>query len=155
MAQMDNMRYWTRLGIYVTRADAEAYVGKVGGTHTYADDDLEEFIPAPSLSPEALSVEVKELFDNPPLQAPEPSDEIKMILNVLEFEGERVSLIKKWIKEDGMEKQDAKDRFQADMDKMVRDALGLPAETDKEIAHREKAAAILAANQNETRDEEE
>jgi hypothetical protein len=144
MAEMDNMRYWPRLGIYVKRADAEAYIGKVGGRHTYADDDLEEFIPAPSLSPEALSVEVAELFENPPLESPEPSDEIKMMLKVLEFEGERVSLIKKWIKEDGMVKQDAKDRFQADMDVMVREALGLPEETEKEIAHRELAASIRA-----------
>ncbi len=110
MAQINDMRYWPRLGIYVTRADAEAYIGKVGGQHTYADDDLEEFIPAPSLSPEALSVEVEELFENPPLEAPAPSEEIKMMLRVLEFEENRVSLIKKWIKEDGMEKQDAKDK---------------------------------------------
>ena len=144
MAQMENMRYWPRLGIYVTRADAEAYIGKVGGRHTYADDDLEEFIPAPSLSPEALSVEVEELFENPPLEAPAPSEEIKMMLKVLEFEENRVSLIKKWIKEDGMEKQDAKDKFQAKMDIMVRDALGLPEETEQETQHREKAAAIRA-----------
>ena len=145
MAQMENMRYWPRLGIYVTRADAEAYIGKVGGQHTYADDDLEEFIPAPSLSPEALSVEVEELFENPPLEAPAPSEEIKMMLKVLEFEENRVSLIKKWIKEDGMEKQDAKDKFQAKMDIMVRDALGLPEETEQETQHREKAAAIRDA----------
>jgi len=107
-------------------------------------DDLEEFIPAPSLSPEALSVEVEELFENPPLEAPAPSEEIKMMLKVLEFEENRVSLIKKWIKEDGMEKQDAKDKFQAEMDIMVRDALGLPEETEQETQHREKAAAIRA-----------
>ena len=145
MAQMENMRYWPRLGIYVTRADAEAYIGKVGGRHTYADDDLEEFINAPSLSPESLSVEVEELFENPPLEAPTPSEEIKMMLKVLEFEEQRVSLIKKWIKEDGMEKQDAKDKFQTEMDIMVRDALGLPEETEQETQHREKAAAIRDA----------
>jgi hypothetical protein len=145
MAQMENMRYWPRLGIYVTRADAEAYIGKVGGRHTYADDDLEEFINAPSLSPESLSVEVAELFENPALEAPTPSEEIKMMLKVLEFEEQRVSLIKKWIKEDGMEKQDAKDKFQTEMDIMVRDALGLPEETEQETQHREKAAAIRDA----------
>jgi len=144
MPQMDNMRYWPRLGIYVTRADAEAYIGKVGGTHTYADDDLEEFVPAPSLSPEALSVEVGELFDNPPIEAPEPSEEIKTMLKVLKFEEKRISLIKKWIKEDGMDKKEAKERFQTEMDVMVRDALGLPTETEQEQEHREKAAAIRA-----------
>jgi len=144
MPTMDNMRYWPRLGIYVTRADAEAYIGKVGGTHTYADDDLDEFVPAPTLSPEALSVEVECLFDNPPIEAPEPSEEIKIMLAVLEFEEQRVPLIKKWIKEDGMDKKEAKEQFQVQMDVMVRDALGLPEETEQETAHREKAAAIRA-----------
>ena len=43
-----------------------------------------------------------------------------------------------------MVKQDAKDRFQADMDIMVREALGLPEETEQETLHREKAAKIRA-----------
>ena len=138
------MRYWPRLGIYVTRADAEAYISKVGGQHTYADDDLEEFVPAPSLNAESLTVEVEHLFEQPPLEAPEPSDEIRQMIAVIEFEEQRVPLIKKWIKEEGMDKQEAKDRFQAEMDAMVREALGLPEETDLEREHREKAAAIAA-----------
>ena len=138
------MRYWPRLGIIVSRADAEAYIGKVGGSHTYADDDLEEFVPAPAPSPEALTVEVQELFSNPPLETPIPTKEIQQMLAVIEFEEQRVPMIKKWMKEEGMEKQDAKDRFQAEMDVMVREALGLPEETDLEREHREKAAAIAA-----------
>jgi len=158
------MRYWPRLGIIVSRADAEAYIGKVGGRHTYADDDLEEFVHAPTLSPEALAVEVQELFDNPALESPAPSDEIKLMLEVIKFEESRVPLIKKWIKEDGMEKQDAKDRFQAEMDVMVRQALGLPEETEQETEYREKAAAIavereaqlaLAAESDANSEEEE
>ena len=151
------MRYWPRLGIYVTRADAEAYVSKVGGQHTYADDDLEEFVPAPTLNPEALSVEINHLFENPPLEAPEPSEEILQMLAVIEFEEQRVPLIKKWIKEEGMEKKDAKDRFQAEMDKKVREALGLLDETPQEIEYREKAARILAEREaaEDAEDEEE
>ena len=156
MSEME-MRYWPRLGIYVTRADAEAYVSKVGGQHTYADDDLEEFVPAPTLNPEALSVEINHLFENPPLEAPEPSEEILQMLAVIEFEEQRVPLIKKWIKEEGMEKKDAKDRFQAEMDKKVREALGLPDETPQEIEYREKAARILAEREaaENAEDEEE
>jgi hypothetical protein len=143
MSEME-MRYWPRLGIYVTRADAQAYISKVGGQHTYADDDLEEFVPAPSQNPEALTIEVEHLFENPPTEAPAPSAEILQMIAVIEFEEQRVPLIKKWIKEDGMEKQDAKDRFQAEMDVMVREALGLPEETEQEIEYREKAAGIAA-----------
>ncbi|MCK5223503.1 hypothetical protein KAR04_01945 [Candidatus Calescamantes bacterium] len=153
MSEME-MRYWPRLGIYVTRADAEAYISKVGGQHTYADDDLEEFVPAPTHNPEALTVEVNHLFENPPLEAPEPSEEIKTMLAVIQFEEQRVPLIKKWIKEEGMDKQEAKDRFQAEMDAMVRDALGLPEETEQEIEYREKAAAIAAEREAAMKDAE-
>ena len=66
------------------------------------------------------------------------------MLAVIQFEEQRVPTIKKWIKEDGMDKQEAKDRFQAEMDVMVREALGLPEETQQEIEYREKAAAIAA-----------
>ncbi len=137
------MRYWPRLGIYVTKVDAESYIAKVGTGHTHLDEDLEEFVPTSSPEPDALRVEVQQLFDNPPVEAPAPSEEIQMMLKVIQFEENRVALIKKWIKEDGMEKQEAKDRFQAEMDLMVREALGLPEETEQEIEYRERAAENL------------
>ena len=141
------MRYWPRLGIYVTKVDAESYIAKVGTGHTHLDEDLEEFVPTSSPEPDALRVEVQQLFDNPPVEAPAPSEEIQMMLKVIEFEENRVALIKKWIKEDGMEKQEAKDRFQAEMDLMVREALGLPEETEQEIEYRERAAENLRKTQ--------
>ena len=147
------MRYWPRLGIYVSRADAEAYISKVGGQHTYADDDLEEFVPAPTHNPEALTIEVEHLFENPPTEAPEPSEEILQMIAVIQFEEQRVATVKKWIKEDGMEKKDAKARFQAEMDVMVREALGLPEETPQEIEYREKAAAIRAEAEEQVAEE--
>lgn len=137
------MRYWPRLGIYVTKVDAESYIAKVGTGHTHLDEDLEEFVPTSSPEPDALRVEVQQLFDNPPVEAPAPSEEIQMMLKVIDFEENRVALIKKWIKEDGMDKQEAKDRFQAEMDLMVREALGLPEETEQEIEYRERAAENL------------
>ena len=137
------MRYWPRLGIYVTKVDAESYIAKVGTGHTHLDEDLEEFVPTSSPEPDALRVEVQQLFDNPPVEAPAPSEEIQTMLKVIEFEENRVALIKKWIKEDGMDKQEAKDRFQAEMDLMVREALGLPEETEQEIEYRKRAAENL------------
>ena len=137
------MRYWPRLGIYVTKVDAESYIAKVGTGHTHLDEDIEEFVPTSSPEPDALRVEVQQLFDNPPVEAPAPSEEIQMMLKVIQFEENRVALIKKWIKEDGMDKQEAKDRFQKEMDLMVREALGLPEETEQEIEYRERAAENL------------
>jgi hypothetical protein len=141
------MRYWPRLGIYVTKVDAESYIAKVGTGHTHLDEDLEEFVPTSSPEPDALRVEVQQLFDNPPVEAPAPSEEIQMMLKVIEFEENRVAMIKKWIKEDGMDKQEAKYRFQTEMDSMVREALGLPEETEHEIEYRERAAENLRKSQ--------
>ena len=89
--------------------------------------------------------EVKILFDNPPSESPVLSDEIQLMVKTIEFEQNRVATIKKWIKEDGMDKQEAKDLFQKQMDSMVRDALGLPDETEQERIYREKAAAVRDA----------
>ena len=144
------MRYWPRLGIYVTKVDAESYISKVGDGHSHLDDDIEEFVPVSSPEPDALRVEIEDLFGKPQTESPTPSDEIMKMVEVIQFEEQRVPLIKKWIKEEGMEKKDAKDRFQAEMDIMVRDALGLPDETEFELAHRQKAAEI-AANREDAR----
>lgn len=145
MHPADEMRYWPRLGIYVSRIDAESYCSKVGGQHTHLDDDLEEFVPVSTHDEAAMRAEVKILFDNPPSESPVLSDEIKAMVKTIEFEQNRVATIKKWIKEDGMDKQEAKDLFQKQMDAMVREALGLPDETEQERIYRENAAAVRDA----------
>ena len=154
------MRFWPRLGIYVTRIDAESYCSKVGGQHTHLDDDIEEFVPVSTHDEAAMRAEVEMLFENPPLDAPPLSEDIALMLKTIEFEENRVATIKKWIKEDGMEKQDAKDRFQAEMDKMVREALGLPDETEQEKEYRLRAKAVVEEREaqaalDNAKDEEE
>ena len=141
------MRYWPRLGIYVTRTDAESYCSKVGGQHTHLDDDIEEFVPVRTHDEAAMRAEVATLFDNPPLEAPPLADDIQIMLRAIEFEESRVATIKKWIKEDGMDKQEAKDRFQKEMDALVREALDLPEETEQEREYRERAAKVQAENE--------
>jgi capsid protein len=91
--------------------------------------------------------EVEILFDNPPVESPVLSDEIQLMVKTIQFEESRVATIKKWIKEDGMEKQEAKDRFQKEMDAMVRDALGLPDETEQEKEYRLRAKATQEENE--------
>tara|TARA_B100000482_G_scaffold175975_1_gene145458 strand:+ start:231 stop:629 length:399 start_codon:yes stop_codon:yes gene_type:complete len=115
----------------------------VGGQHTHLDDDIEEFVPVSTHDEAAMRAEVAMLFENPPVEAPPLSEDIEIMLKAIEFEDNRVATIKKWIKEDGMDKQDAKDRFQAEMDAMVREALGLPDETEQEIEYRLRAKAVF------------
>ena len=76
------------------------------------------------------------------MEAPPLADDIEIMLRAIEFEENRVATIKKWIKEDGMDKQEAKDRFQKEMDALVREALDLPEETEQEREYREKAAKV-------------
>ncbi len=154
-------RYWPRLGIYVTRTDAESYCSKVGGQHTHLDADIEEFVPVRTHDEAAMRAEVAHLFDNPPVDAPPLADDIEIMLRAIEFEENRVATIKKWIKEDGMGKQEAKDRFQKEMDIIVRQALDLPEETEQEREYRERAAKVaeereakLAALENGSDSEE-
>jgi len=115
----------------------------VGGQHTHLDEDIEDFVPVSTHDEAAMRAEVEMLFENPPLEAPPLSEDIALMLKTIEFEENRVATIKKWIKEDGMEKQDAKDRFQAEMDAMVREALGLPDETEQEKEYRLRAKAVV------------
>jgi len=46
-----------------------------------------------------------------------------------------------------MDKQEAKDRFQKEMDALVREALDLPEETEQEREYRERAAKVQAENE--------
>ena len=46
-----------------------------------------------------------------------------------------------------MDKQEAKDRFQKEMDLLVREALDLPEETEQEREYRERAMAVQEENE--------
>jgi hypothetical protein len=134
------IRYWPRIGLYVSRSDAEEYISKVGGHGAVLDEGIEEFVPSKTVAPEALREEVKGLFEHPYEKVP-LSEESNVILKIVEFEQNRVAKIKELMKE-GMTKDEAKFDYQQKMDKMVREALGLPEETEQEQEHREEAARI-------------
>ena len=132
------IRYWPRIGLYVSKADAEEYITKVGGQGAILDEDIDEFVPAKTISPEALRLELDTIFENPFEQVSLSEDSLS-ILDVVEFEQNRVSKIKEYIKE-GLSKDEAKEKYQAEIDIMVREILGLPDETEQEREHREEAA---------------
>ena len=148
MNATEDMRYWPRLGIYVTRTDAESYCSKVGGQHTYVDDDLEEFVPVSTNDEEAMRAEVEALFNNPPVEAPPLADDIQIMLRAIEFEENRVATIKKWIKEDGMDKQEAKDRIHKEMYSLVGEALNLPGVTEPGRDYRARTAPTQAGKES-------
>ena len=147
------IRYWPRIGLYVSRSDAEEYISKVGGHGAILDEGIEEFVPSKTVAPEALREEVEGLFEHPYEQVP-LSEESNVILAIVEFEQNRVKNIKELMKE-GMTKDEAKLDYQEKMDKMVRDALGLPEETEQEQGHREEAARIRDEMEQDGDDEKE
>ena len=140
------VRFWPRLGLYISKFDAEEYISKTNtGTGAVLDDVVEEFSPATSISPEALRAELTELFDSP-FKEGEMTSENQAIIAALSMEQQRIPRIKE-LMADGMEKAEAKEVFNRELDVFVREALGLPQETEQEIEHRLKANAIREGNE--------
>jgi hypothetical protein len=130
------IRYWPRIGLYVSRTDAEEYIAKSGGAGSILDETIEEFTPMSTVSPEALRSEVHSLFEEPFSQG-ELSSENRAILGAISMERNRIPRIKE-LMADGMEKVEAKAIFDQELDEYVRLTLGLPDETDAEREYRLK-----------------
>ena len=135
------VRFWPRLGLYISKIDAEEYISKTTtGTGAVLDDVVEEFSPAMSVSPESLRAELNELFENP-FEEGKMSNENQAIIAALAMEQQRIPRIKE-LMADGMDKSEAKETFNRELDVFVRDALGLPEETEQETQYRLKAKAV-------------
>jgi len=135
------VRFWPRLGLYISKIDAEEYISKTTtGTGAVLDEVVEEFSPVGSVSPEALKAELDELFENP-FEEGELSKENQAIVAALAMEQQRIPRIKE-LMADGMDKNEAKEVFNRELDVFVREALGLPEETEQETEYRLKAKAI-------------
>tara|TARA_R110002012_G_scaffold318539_1_gene537147 strand:- start:5534 stop:5968 length:435 start_codon:yes stop_codon:yes gene_type:complete len=130
------IRYWPRIGLYVSRTDAEEYIAKSGGAGAVLDETIEEFTPMATTSPEALRAEVEMLFAKP-FSKGDLSTENMAILGAISMEQSRIPRIKELMAE-GMEKVEAKAVFEQELDVFVRESLGLPDETDAEHEYRKK-----------------
>ncbi len=126
----NNVRYWDRVGMYVTREFAEEWVERAtpsdGRTGRYLDDDVEEYITPTLLSSSEMKREVDELFSKPYEQVELPPD-TKAILAVAEMEGNRVSRIKQ-LKAEGYTLQEAKERVDNEISSAVAEILNVDVE---------------------------
>ena len=134
------LRYWDRLGFYVTRADADDFINKAGNIGAVLDEDLEEFTPRSGVSQEMLKKEIDELFSKPFVSVA-LSSENNSILLALEFEKTRPARVKE-LKKEGHTTEEAKEIFKQELDNIVRESPGLPDETPQEKEYRERAIAI-------------
>tara|TARA_S200002703_G_scaffold54732_2_gene47303 strand:+ start:319 stop:777 length:459 start_codon:yes stop_codon:yes gene_type:complete len=147
------LRYWDRLGFYVTRADADDFINKAGNIGAVLDEDLEEFTPRSGVSQEMLKKEIDDLFSKPFVSVA-LSSENNSILLALEFEKTRPARVKE-LKKEGHTTEEAKEIFKQELDNIVRESLGLPDETPQEKEYRERAIAIQEGNPDPAFVEEE
>ncbi len=147
------LRYWDRLGFYVTRAVAVDFINKAGNIGAVLDEDLEEFTPRSGVSQDSLRKEVNLLFEKPFVEV-SLSSENNAILIALEFEKTRPARVKE-LKKEGFTTEEAKEMFKQELDNLVRDSLGLPDETAMEKEYRERAIAIQEGKPDPAFEEEE
>lgn len=126
----DNVRYWDRVGMYVTREFAEEWIERAtpsdGRTGRYLDDDVEEYVTPTIISGSEMRREVDELFSKPFEQVELPA-ETQAILAVAEMEGNRISRIKE-LKAEGYTLQEAKEMVDQEISDAVAEILGVDVE---------------------------
>ena len=127
------LRYWDRVGFLVTREQAEDIAGRMNSVSGKTlDEDIEEFIESRVNLTQVFS-EIDNLFDNPPESEVILSDDNQAILALMNFENNKKSFIKAK-KAEGMELADAKQSYEFEKARLVRESLGLPEpeETEEE-----------------------
>jgi hypothetical protein len=128
---MTELRYWDRVGFMVSREQAEDIAGRMNGaTGKSLDDDIEEFVENRIDLSEVLN-EIQILFSNPPASDQQLSDDNLAILALMDFENNKKSFIKAK-KEEGMELAEAKEAYEFEKARLVRESLGLPDPEDLE-----------------------
>ena len=127
MSDNDGIRYWERVGMYVTRDFAEEWIEKLGGgesrTGRYLDDEIDEYMDSPIPSAGSLRREVGRIFDKPFVAEELPND-VKAIMVAEQMTRNRVKRVKE-LKGEGYSLEEAKEMFQKEMDEAVCDILGI------------------------------
>lgn len=127
----EEVRYWERLGVYVSRQFAEEYIERSqdsGITGEYLDADLEEFQGMTSVSPMTLQREIDEIFSKP-FEEVELPPETKAMMELIRMEGQKAKIVKAY-KAEGMTLEEAKLKYQEDVDSIVAEALGIESGED-------------------------
>ena len=127
MSDKENIRYWDRVGMYVTRDFAEEWIERLGEEDSrsgrYLDTDIEEYMDSPVPSAGSLRREVDRIFEEPFVESELPND-VKAIMVEEEMQRNRVNRVKE-IKDEGYSLEEAKEMFQKEMDEAVCDILGV------------------------------
>lgn len=148
----DNLRYWDRVGMYVTRDFAEDWAEKLkaGGDGTrgkYLDSETEEYILPAMVSIPSIQREIEDIFSRPFERVQLPAD-TQAILKVTEMERERVTRIKQ-LKSDGYSLEEAKALVTSEINQAVAAIMGIDIEEFAEDLEVQKQLAIAGAGAQE------
>ncbi len=130
----EEVRYWPRIGMMVSREIAEQFLSKLsgGGVGSILDEDLDEFVAVVPLTVTELEVELDVLFDNPPLEEEVVFDEMNQaILDLMDFESNRKQFILD-AKADGMTMDEAKTAYETAKAVLVKKHLPESDESEEE-----------------------
>jgi hypothetical protein len=125
----EEVRYWDRVGMYVTRDFANDWIERIGmnegdSAGRYLADDIDEFEDSTvGASAGQLNREIEKLF-NEDFKEVELPPSTRAIIVASEMERNKKNRMRELIAE-GLEKQDAKLKVQAEIDDAVSEILGI------------------------------
>ena len=125
------LRYWDRVGFMVSKEQAEEVASRMNtATGKRLDDDLEDYVEA-SVDINAVFNEITVLFENPPIDDQELSEDNQAIITMMQFEqGKKQFIMDR--KAEGLELAEAKEAYEFAKAKLVRVALDLPDPVEEE-----------------------
>ena len=125
------LRYWDRVGFMVSKQQAEEVASRMNtATGKTLDEDLEDYVES-SVDINAVLTEITILFENPPIDDQELSEDNQAIITMMQFEQSKKQFILDR-KAEGMELTDAKQAYEFAKAKLVRVALDLPDPVEEE-----------------------
>ena len=126
--QMNERRFWKRVGLNVTKGQAYEWVDKVEigpPAGEYLVDDVESFTQVTRPSADMLRREIEDLFDTPAEDIEVIIDPLTVsILEAIEMEENKMTRLRELLKE-GLSKVEAKEQYQKEMGILVADALDI------------------------------
>ena len=130
----EEVRYWPRIGMRVSRNIAEQFLSKLSGgdVGSILDEDLDEFVAVVPITVHEMETELEVLFKNPPLEEVVVFDDMNQaILDLMEFESNRKRFILER-KSEGMDMDEAKKAYETAKGLLVKKHLPDSGEEEEE-----------------------
>jgi hypothetical protein len=130
----EEVRYWPRIGMKVSRQTADQFLSKLSGgdVGSILDEDLDEFIAVVPITQHELNTELDILFTNPAIEEEVVFDELNQaILELMTFESNRKQFILER-KSEGMKMDEAKTAYETAKALLVKKYLPDSGESEEE-----------------------